>query len=117
MDVSGVFRLDDRVAVVTGAASGIGREIALTFARAGARVACLDIDVAACGRTAGDVEAVGGASLAVECDVSGRRPSRPRSLEWTNASGAWTCSSTTPLSRATPGRKNSNWTSGAEFLT
>ena len=76
MDVSGVFRLDDRVAVVTGAASGIGREIALTFARAGARVACLDIDVAACERTAGDVEAVGGASLAVECDVS-----RPEAVE------------------------------------
>src|SRR6476660_9667604 len=57
MDVSGVFRLDDRVAVVTGAASGIGREIALTFARAGARVACLDIDIAACGRTPGAVEA------------------------------------------------------------
>lgn len=74
MDVSGVFRLDDRVAVVTGAASGIGREIALTFARAGARVACLD--VAACERTAGDVEAVGGASLAVECDVS-----RPEAVE------------------------------------
>jgi len=76
MDVSGVFRLDDRVAVVTGAASGIGREIALTFARAGARVACLDIDVAACGRTAGDVAALGGASLAVECDIS-----RPEAVE------------------------------------
>ena len=60
MDVSGVFRLDDRVAVVTGAASGIGREIALTVARAGARVACLDVDVAACGRTAAEIEVSGG---------------------------------------------------------
>ena len=117
MDVSGVFRLDDRVAVVTGAASGIGREIALTFARAGARVACLDIDVAACGRTAGDVEAVGGASLAVECDVS-----RPEAVEAAFArvderfgrvdvlvNDAFVPSHTRP--------QNSNWTSGAEFLT
>ena len=70
MDVSEVFRLDARVAVVTGAASGIGREIALTFAHAGARIACLDIDVAACGQLVGDVEARGGECLAVECDVS-----------------------------------------------
>ena len=70
MDVSEVFRLDARAAVVTGAASGIGREIAVTFARAGGRVACFDIDVAACGETVGEVEAQGGECLAVGCDVS-----------------------------------------------
>ena len=36
------FRLDDQVALVTGAASGIGREIALGLAEAGAAVGCVD---------------------------------------------------------------------------
>ena len=37
------FRLDDQVALVTGAASGIGREIALGLAEAGAAVGCVDL--------------------------------------------------------------------------
>jgi NAD(P)-dependent dehydrogenase (short-subunit alcohol dehydrogenase family) len=70
MEASGGFRLDGRVAVVTGAASGIGREIALTFARAGARVACLDIDAGGCEQTASEIEDGGGRATAAECDVS-----------------------------------------------
>ena len=38
------FRLDDQVALVTGAASGIGREIALGLAEAGAAVGCVDLN-------------------------------------------------------------------------
>jgi NAD(P)-dependent dehydrogenase (short-subunit alcohol dehydrogenase family) len=66
----GGFRLDERVAVVTGAASGIGREIALTFARAGAGVACIDVDRGGGERTAGEIEAAGGDALFAACDVS-----------------------------------------------
>ena len=59
--------LSDKTAIVTGAGSGIGRAVALAFAAAGARLACIDID-----RTAADATAAacGGEALAVRCDVS-----------------------------------------------
>jgi len=44
-EIAGVFRLDGQHAVVTGAASGLGKAIALGFAHFGADVACLDIDL------------------------------------------------------------------------
>src|SRR5947209_8729329 len=59
--------LAGKVAAVTGAGSGIGRAICVTFAQAGARVACLDIDEAAARETAA---ACGHEALALRCDVS-----------------------------------------------
>jgi NAD(P)-dependent dehydrogenase (short-subunit alcohol dehydrogenase family) len=54
------MRIRDRVAIVTGAASGIGRASALALARAGARgVALADLDEAGLARTAALVEAQG----------------------------------------------------------
>ena len=47
--------LKDKTAIVTGAASGIGREIALTFAREGARVCIADLDIDAAHRTAAEI--------------------------------------------------------------
>ena len=67
--------LTDQVAVVTGAARGIGRGIATVLAAEGARVVIADIDAAAAERTAAEL---GRGALAVATDVT----DRPRSTHW-----------------------------------
>jgi len=64
------MRLKDRVAVVTGAGSGIGAASALAMAREGARVIVADIDEAGARATAAAIEKEGGQALAVRADVS-----------------------------------------------
>ena len=64
------FRLDGKPAIVVGAALGIGRAIALAFANAGAKVACIDIDDASAGQTAARIEQAGGTAMARRCDVT-----------------------------------------------
>ena len=61
--------LTDRVAIVTGAAVGIGEAIALAFARFGAHVAICDRDVENLDRTADAIEAAGRRVVAAELDV------------------------------------------------
>ena len=60
----------DRVAVVTGAANGLGREIALVLAREGARVALGDMDAAGLERTEHAITAAGGVAVAVAGDLT-----------------------------------------------
>ena len=62
----------DRVAVITGGASGIGRAIGLALADAGAHIVVADIDAALAEQTAGEIAARGVRSLAVETDVAER---------------------------------------------
>ncbi|MFI0742920.1 3-oxoacyl-ACP reductase FabG [Streptomyces sp. NPDC021100] len=59
-----------RVAVVTGAARGIGAATALRLAVEGRAVAVLDLDEAACADTVEQITRAGGEALAVGCDVS-----------------------------------------------
>jgi 7-alpha-hydroxysteroid dehydrogenase len=64
------FRLDDHVAVITGAGAGIGRAIAETFAAAGAAVMVSDRDAPAAAAVGERIEALGGKAAAVACDVT-----------------------------------------------
>jgi NAD(P)-dependent dehydrogenase (short-subunit alcohol dehydrogenase family) len=62
--------LEEAVALVTGAASGIGRAIALRYGAAGARVVVSDVDDASGGGTVRQIEEGGGAATFVAADVS-----------------------------------------------
>lgn len=66
------FGLEDRVAVVTGAASGIGRAVAEVFAQAGARVVLGDLDADGAEATVSAIREDGGEAIARVIDVSQR---------------------------------------------
>ena len=63
-------RMDNRVAFVTGAASGIGQATAIRLASEGAAVACVDVATEGCEATAADIVTAGGRAWASRCDVS-----------------------------------------------
>src|SRR5947208_16067385 len=64
-----LYSLHGKNAVVTGAGAGIGRAIALAFARAGANVACVDLDGRAAEATGLEVANMGRRAVAIACDV------------------------------------------------
>src|ERR671917_47489 len=87
-DIAGIFRLDGQKAIVTGAASGLGKAIALGFAHFGADVACLDIDLEGAQKTAEDVAALGRGGYAVRVDVRDWEDVRAGAEEVGSRSGA-----------------------------
>ncbi|QEL56829.1 3-hydroxybutyrate dehydrogenase [Chromobacterium paludis] len=64
------MQLNGKVALITGAASGIGKEIALVYARAGAAVAIADINLDAARKTADEIVSGGGKAMGVAMDVT-----------------------------------------------
>lgn len=65
-----MFRLDGKTALITGAGSGIGREIALLFAKQGAAVAVADINDEGAGNVVDEITSNGGNAFAVHLDVA-----------------------------------------------
>ncbi len=64
------MKLQDKICIVTGAASGIGKEIARTYGRAGGKVVIADLNKAAAQSVADEITAAGGTAMAVAMDVT-----------------------------------------------
>lgn len=62
--------LKGKIAIVTGAGSGIGKAIALRLAAEGATVGVFDINLASAAATVAAIEAAGGKGLAANCDIT-----------------------------------------------
>src|SRR5262245_5163934 len=65
-----MFDLTNKIAVITGAGSGIGQAIASLFAKQGAHAVVLDMNPEASSATAESIRRSGGRAMSVSCDVS-----------------------------------------------
>ena len=68
--MTSLFDLSGRVALVSGAASGLGEQMSLGFAEAGADLVLVDINQAGSEETAHEIENMGQRAVAIRCDVS-----------------------------------------------
>jgi len=64
------MRLAGKIGIVTAAASGMGRAVALRFAREGAQVAVVDVDVAGVQRVVAEITAAGGTAHGITADLT-----------------------------------------------
>jgi 3-oxoacyl-[acyl-carrier protein] reductase len=64
------MKLKDRVAIITGAARGIGKAIVLTLVREGARVALIDVEKERSDALKEEIEKKGGKAIVVSCDIT-----------------------------------------------
>ncbi len=62
--------MQGRAALITGASSGIGADLAWQLSRQGVSVTLADVDMAGAGATAARIRAAGGQAIAVRCDVA-----------------------------------------------
>lgn len=67
------FSLKNKVAVITGGGSGIGKAIAVTFANQGAKVHVLDFNIEAAEETVSEINNLGISAVAHKCDVSNQK--------------------------------------------
>jgi NAD(P)-dependent dehydrogenase (short-subunit alcohol dehydrogenase family) len=63
-------RLDNKIAIITGSAQGIGRQIALAMARAGADVVAVDLVAERCSEVVNEIQGLGREALGVGCDIT-----------------------------------------------
>jgi Dehydrogenases with different specificities (related to short-chain alcohol dehydrogenases) len=68
-----MFQLNTKIAVVTGGASGIGRAVALLFAKQGANVQVVDLNEEGCHATVSEIEKSNGKATALICDVTNQQ--------------------------------------------
>jgi len=64
------MRLDNKVALITGASSGIGKESSILFAKEGAKIAAVDINDAEGEKIVKEIESIGGEAIYIHADVS-----------------------------------------------
>lgn len=70
MKIAELFNLEDKVAIVTGGSVGIGKQLAVGLAEAGAHVVITARKIGRCEATASEIEKIGVKSLAVGCDIT-----------------------------------------------
>ena len=101
--------LRDRVCVITGAASGIGRQTVIELAAVGAAVVAIDRDGNGCSQTIEEVGKQGGKALALECDVT-EPESVSAAARRALAAGATFWSTTRASSSRDAWRRSRSWT-------
>src|SRR6266487_5393469 len=68
-----MFQLNGKIAVVTGGGSGIGKAVALLFAKQGAEVHVIDLNDEACNATVAEIQKNNGKAIAQVCDVTAKQ--------------------------------------------
>ena len=70
VDTKSFFRLDDKVAIITGASRGIGKAIAIAYARYGAKVVVSSRKIEACEKVVEDIRSFGVEATATAANIS-----------------------------------------------